>query len=656
MKINRPVVSLALALILVGNAVIPVSASENSSTKEEVVYIMTEADGSVESANVVNIFDGGNIIDYGDYSSVKMLTTTDQITQTDDKITFTSTADKVYYQGTLENVEIPWNISIQYFLDGKEYHADEIAGKSGSLEIKISITQNSKCKTSFFDNYALQTTILLDTNLCNNIKSDGATIAEVGADKQLLYTILPGKGLDTSIYADVQNFEMDAISINGIKLNLNLEIDEEELTSKVQELMQATQKLNAGTSELYSGTQSLRTGSNALDSGIVTLESGVNALDTGIKTLQTGMQSMQAGLNTLNNQSASLTNGSEQIRTALETIQDSLSDISVSSDKLEELTSASGNVKSGINNLFEGISTLRANLNYTQYKAIMSQNGLDIDSLKTSNQATIEECSSNISSLQTIIEELSQEGGHDSQIAQLNQQISSLQSVIQLLSVNSLSIDGTESYLNSVSEQVNNLYTGADTLNNEYETFNSAIAELAQTLTGFMEKLPELTSGINQLIANYENFDLGLGEYTDGVATIVSNYNQILDGVSSLASGSKELLNGTEILSSKTSQFFDGITELCDGAKQLNNGTDELNSETEKMDEQLENQINDILSSIQGDETEMQSFVSEKNRNVDNVQFVIKTKTIEQKKTEKVVSEKTEETSLWKKFIQLFVF
>ena len=65
------------------------------------------------------------------------------------------------------------------------------------------------------------------------------------------------------------------------------------------------------------------------------------------------------------------------------------------------------------------------------------------------------------------------------------------------------------------------------------------------------------------------------------------------------------------------------------------------------MDEELENQINDILSSIQGDETEMQSFVSEKNRNVDNVQFVIKTKTIEQKKTEKVVSEKTEETSLF---------
>ena len=656
MKTNRRVVSIILAVILVGNVTIPVSASENSSSKEEVIYIMTEANGTVENVNVVNIFEGGSITDYGDYSSVKMLTTTDDITQTDDKITFTSTADKVYYQGTLEQVEIPWNISVQYFLDGKEYSADEIAGKSGSLEIKLSITQNSKCKTSFYDDYALQTTILLDTNLCDNIKSDGATIAEVGADKQLLYTILPGKGLDTSIYANVQNFEMDAISINGIKLNLNLEIDDEELTAKVQELMQATQKLNDGASNLYSGAESLKNGSNSLDSGIVTLKSGVSTLDTGIKTLQTGMQSMQAGLNTLNNQSASLTNVSKQIKTALETIQDSLSDISVSNDKLEELTSASGNIKSGINNLFEGISTLRANLNYTQYKAIMSQNGLDIDSLKTSNQTTIEECSNNISSLQTIIAELSQEGGHDSQIAQLNQQISSLQNIIQILSVNSSSINGTESYINSVSEQVNNLYAGADTLNNEYETFNTAIAELAQTLTGFMAKLPELTSGINQLLANYENFDSGIGEYTDGVATIVSSYNQMLDGVSSLASGSKELLNGTETLSSKTSQFFDGIAELCDGAKQLNNGTNELNSETEKMDEQLENQINEILSSIEGDETEMKSFVSEKNQNVDNVQFVIKTKAIEQKNIEKVPNEETTETSLWKKFIQLFGF
>lgn len=42
------------------------------------------------------------------------------------------------------------------------------------------------------------------------IQTDGATIANVGADKQISYTILPEKGLDAEITADVTDFEMDA--------------------------------------------------------------------------------------------------------------------------------------------------------------------------------------------------------------------------------------------------------------------------------------------------------------------------------------------------------------------------------------------------------------------------------------------------------------
>lgn len=71
----------------------------------------------------VNIFDGGEITDYGDYSSVEMLNTTDKINKSGDKITFSSSADRVYYKGKLTNSEIPWNISVRFFIDGKEYTA-----------------------------------------------------------------------------------------------------------------------------------------------------------------------------------------------------------------------------------------------------------------------------------------------------------------------------------------------------------------------------------------------------------------------------------------------------------------------------------------------------------------------------------------------------
>lgn len=656
MKTYKKGIIISLVALTGANALTPITAVENTSDKEEVVYIMTQADGSIDNVNVVNIFNGGDITDYGNYSSVKMLTTTDPITQTDDKITFSSSANKVYYQGTLKDTEIPWNISIRYFLDNKEYTAKEIAGMSGPLEIRISITENDKCDGSYFDDYALQATFLLDTNLCHNIKADGATTANVGSDKQLLYTVLPGKGLETSIHADVENFEMDAVSINGIKLNLNIDIDDEVLMEKVKDLMEATKKLDDGTTQLYDGTEALKTGSSSLDSGISSLNSGAGTLDLGITTLQSGMKSMQTGLDTLNGQSSTLTNGSEQIKTTLETIQANLNTVSISVEQLQELTSASGKIKEGINTLCDAITTLQNNLGYAQYKAMMSQNGLDIDTLKYNNQQAITNCANQIASLKQTITALEDQPGYENQIAQLQMQISDLENIIQLLNANNAAIGGTESYLNAVSDGVSDLYLGAVSLKNEYNKFDTAISELSNNLSGIITKMSALTSGINQLVSHYEEFDNGLNSYTNGVATIVLGYNQMIDGVSSLASGSKELLDGSNRLSLGSSELYDGVITLCDGAKELSNGTSELNAETSKMDTQIQDQIDEILSSIAGETTETKSFVSNKNTNVDNVQFVIKTTAIEKEEIEVKTQEQAETKSLWQKFIQLFGF
>ena len=73
------------------------AADSTESAKEEVIYIMTDAEGNVENINAVNIFGKGSVTDYGQYSSVKMLNTTDPIEQDGDKITFTSDKEKVYY-------------------------------------------------------------------------------------------------------------------------------------------------------------------------------------------------------------------------------------------------------------------------------------------------------------------------------------------------------------------------------------------------------------------------------------------------------------------------------------------------------------------------------------------------------------------------------
>ena len=153
MKNSNKIISGIVALSLVSSCGVPVFAAE----KEEVIYVMAAADGSVNSVYAVNSFDGGDITDYGDYTDVKLLNLDGNITQNGDEITFSSPENgKVYYQGTLKNSEIPWDISIKFFLDGKELSAEDAAGKSGSLEIRISIAENEKCSSDFYENYALQ--------------------------------------------------------------------------------------------------------------------------------------------------------------------------------------------------------------------------------------------------------------------------------------------------------------------------------------------------------------------------------------------------------------------------------------------------------------------------------------------------------------------
>lgn len=214
MKIIKRTLPVVLSAALVFSTAIPVFAEEStggaSSQKEEVIYINLDAGGKVKDVYAVNIFGSGDITDYGSYSSVQMLNSTQSISQNGDRITFSSDQDKVYYQGNLDHVEIPWNISLSYYLDGVEYSADEIAGKSGSLEIRFQVTENTACSGTFFQDYALQASFTLDTEQCSNISAPDATIANVGSDKQLTYTVLPGEGIDTTITAEVTDFAMSA--------------------------------------------------------------------------------------------------------------------------------------------------------------------------------------------------------------------------------------------------------------------------------------------------------------------------------------------------------------------------------------------------------------------------------------------------------------
>lgn len=658
---NRILAGTMAAVMAAGAPATSVLAADVINTdKEEVVYVMADASGTVDSVQVVNIFGKGDVTDYGNYSDVKMLTSTADITQDGDKVTFSTDEDKVYYQGTLDNAQIPWNIKITYTLDGKSVTPEELAGASGALGIHISISENSKCGNDFYEGYALQAAFTLDTNRCENIEADGATLANVGSDKQISYTVLPGKGLEADITADVTDFEMDAAAINGVKLSLNMEVDDEELMEKVQEIMDAADEINDGASDLSDGAKELQDGGEDLNDGAASLYSGVSALDTGVSSLNQGVGTIQDGLNTLNEKSASLTTGSAQVSEALKTIQTSLSGVSVSTEQLKQLTASSASIKQGISDLYDGAVALQSNLSYAKYKEAMKAGGLDVDELVTGNQAAITSLSTQITELQTQLEQLKAIPGYESnstyvaQVQALESQIASLSNIVTLLTGNNAAIGGTETYLNSVSSGVDSLVSGLSELKQNYTKFDAAITELTDTLSGLAVDMSTLKTGIDTLVENYETLDAGISQYTDGVASIVAGYSQLTDGMSSLTSGSKNLLEGAGTLKDGTADLYAGMETLYNGTVTLSDGTEEFYEKTSDMDTQVEDSIDTMIDSIFGSGVDVVSFVSDKNKNVESVQFVIQTAAIEKAEPEETVQTETSDSSFWQKLLKLF--
>ena len=649
MKTYNKIIAVAMAGAICGStAFSSISlAATKSSEKEEVIYANLTSSGDIEKIYAVNIFEDKDIVDYGVYDTVKNMNTMDKINYSNGKVTIQNSEDKLYYQGIMkQNTQMPWTIKVRYKLDGVEYAPSELAGKSGKLEISISIKENKNCKKNFFENYALQTVVQLDTNLCENIKSDEATMANVGGLKQLTYTILPGNEKDIKITTDVTDFEMSEIQVNGINLNLGLDKD------------------SIDTSSLTGELDKLKDAVNDLDDGANELNDGAKKLDDGAVTLTDGIKTIQDGLDQLNSKSSSLTSGSSDVLSALKTIQSSLNNVSTSSKDLKQLSSASTSIKSGIDSLVNGLKIVDSSID--TYNSSLKKAGLNSASeLAQKNKQAISALgitstqrklysaytSGGSQAVSAELAKLAQAGdseavalykqvsaGNTDAVTQYVQAAGKLISVETLLKADASYIEGSSKLINGIDAQMSTssgqttLMSGAVSLQTNYKKFDASIQDLVSSLNNLMANMTQLKNGINKLTDNYATLDSGIKEYTSAVNKITNGYSKVYEGALDLVSGTHSLYKGT--------------TELTDG-------TGEFKGETSDLDSKVDDEVDSMIDNFAGGDFEVESFVSDKNTDVDSVQFVIKTEAIKKEEV-KVEEEKTEELNFWQKLLNLF--
>lgn len=144
--------------------------------------------------------------------------------------------------------------------------------------------------------------------------------------------------------------------------------------------------------------------------------------------------------------------------------------------------------------------------------------------------------------------------------------------------------------------------------------------------------------------STYSAVLMGLLEKMNADAVYQQAYQAALQQVTKQVSELKGQLDNYGAFYQGLLEYTGAVSDTAAGAKVL-----KLN-----MDTQIRDEIDAMISSVSGSDAEVVSFVSDKNTNVDSVQFVIKTAAIE--KAETTVSDAVEEAPLtfWQKLLRLF--
>ncbi len=602
----------SLALLLFLPSFLVDAAPNNSSTKkseevmsdgiaadkDEVVYATLSADGKLNEIFVVNIFDvakPGTIIDYGHYSSLKNLTDLSQLEQLNHSVKIDAPKGKFYYQGNMDKTsEMPWNMTISYFLNGEKMAPEKLAGKDGRLQIKIETTANEKVDRSFYENFLLQIGLVLSPEIFTNIEAPDAMIANAGKNKRVTFTVMPEQEGDFLVEADVVDLEMDGIEITAVPASFFLDVEVDGLTDDIKTLADAIAEIHNGVSEL---------------------KTGVSSLNSGVRSLRDGSAQYQDGMNEINGASSELVAGSAEINRTLATISESISDGLGSFDSSEwDLTELEG-LPENLSQLATALSTIAE----------------ELDKLDGSYSEAL-------SVLVGAMKEIPAYSISDEQIEELYNSGAEKEVIDRLLKTYYASLSAVEAY-----ERVRGNFQQVDGMLREISgnvrEWSNSLQVLATELKNALENMDmlsyitELEDGMKAFSTGYGDFHAGLVSYTNGVDQLARSYRDIHSGI-------VEVSNGTN--------------ELDAGVGRLENGTKKLYEATNDLPEQMRDEIDKMLADYDKSDYEPVSFVSAENENVNSVQFVMKTEKIKKPEVDSSAQVEEKKKGFWARLLDLF--
>ncbi len=460
----------------------------------------------------------------------------------------------------------------------------------------------------------------------------------------------------------------------------------EELLDAYDQIREGSGKLASGGKKLSGGVDQLKSGVNDYTSGVDRYVQGVKELSAGYQTFDKGIRAMYQGTKQLRAEGNQLLAASSAILGGLNEIVDQLppadafDGITIPPGILEQLDTlveildmiseylryfaddeGFAQLVAGLKKIQEALSALEASADLfkipsrdkmpeTQegWKELFRELGFIEDGVELSAEQTalfqklakmskdLRESIEMIQGLEKTMESLGIIGELLNLLPDLTGNAEDFLAMIQGLSIDDLR------------EKINDL---------------KRMISLLRQFSELSEQYPQLVGGLKQLRDGYAEFDEGLNAYIkQGVGGLVAGYEGV-SGKPGLLAGSTEIKNGLAALAKGGSQLSSGGSELRSGMAKTEHGVDDyvggistfdkgvnryrsdglipfydglvvfetggetLKNETSHLPQKFKDGIQELLDEF-GESFDVQSFVSDKNKDVTSVQFVFMTEEI----------------------------
>ncbi|MCR5120648.1 MAG: hypothetical protein K6B44_13625 [Lachnospiraceae bacterium] len=364
----------------------------SASGKDEVVYVLMDADGENENVivseqlkngggsakvnDMTELSDISNVNGYGDYQKNE-----------DGTITWEADGSDIFYRGTTDK-ELPVAVQVSYELDGQKVSAKDLAGKDGHVKIRLDYENRSK-ETVDVDGseyevsvpFVMVSGMILPNDTFSNVSVTNGKVIGEGNNEIVLGLAYPGlkESLDwdntiakakdeeakekleeinipdyVEIEADAHDFELGmTMTLAGCDIFKQVDASDSVDLSGIQDKMD---ELGSGSKALVDGTSELKNGTSDLLSGTTDLKNGTAELANGSKELKDGTAELYNGTADLKNGTNDLKNGTAELRDGTGKLYQGADELKNGSGKLKN---GAGDLKNGSNDLYEGSKSLK---------------------------------------------------------------------------------------------------------------------------------------------------------------------------------------------------------------------------------------------------------------------------------------------------------